>query len=224
MTSFKLRVEGLDEIKRSFKADSSIEKILPNVTLAMLKFNNVLEQRIEELYNAPGSLSDVMIGHSIRPEELSKTFLRYSLQYRDKPIRLIEYPSSQSGILPVLSKAPLRKEPLGPVHWKQGRYSRKITVNKRKDKPEGARLGGNFSKRTAFYGFDKRGIFARETDKTWSELPKTGSYGKRAPFKELYGPSLMTLANALYDKDSKVKRAVTTLEEDIIKAMVSFYD
>lgn len=224
MANFKIDFgKDFEALRKNLQQDATLARIVPDLTISMLKLNNTLERRVNELFNAPGTLSDVMRGRTIKPSELGKSFIKFSLQYEDKPIPLIEYGVTQSGILPgVESIAPLTKEPLGAVHWKKGNYSRKVTVQIRKGTTVGTRLGGNFSGLSGFL-IDKNGrsgVFARTTGATWDRYPKEGFAGTRAPIVELYGPSLAQLASKVFDKDKQVDNAVLAMQDSIINAIL----
>ena len=211
-----------DILRKGFNNNEAIQRALPDISISILKFHNTLERRVQELYNIPGTLSDVMIGSSKKPEALGKTFLRYNLQYRDKPIALAKFPWT-SVASDSLSKAPLRREPLGSVHWKEGKYSKDIYVRIRKGStPSRARRGGNFDKRRGF--FTGTNIKAREASATWNKFPTKGSEGVRAAYSTLYGPSLMTVANVVYDKDKQVALAMENMQDEIVNALMRGYD
>jgi hypothetical protein len=97
-----------------------------------------------------------------------------------------------------------------------------MLFNIRKGKPQGQRIGGNFSKQGAFFGLNGK-IMARETSSTWDRYPKEGFAGIRSPYRELYGPSLMEVANKVYDKDATVQRALSTMQDEIITALAKGY-
>lgn len=222
MASFKIDFgPDWDKLRKSFKTNEAVQKAVPDISMSILKFHNVLEKRVSDLFNTPGKLSDVMIGRSVAPSEIGKTFLRYNLQYRDIPVALNRF-NYTSNAVGSLSIAPLRSEPLGRVHWKKGKYSKKLMFNIRKGKPQGQRIGGNFSKQGAFIGPDRK-IMARTTSSTWDRYPKKGFAGIRAPYQELFGPSLMTIANKVYDKDTQVHKAFEQMQIDIANALVKGY-
>lgn len=222
MSNFKIDFgPEWNTLRKNLKENSYLQKAVPDISIAILKFHNSLENRIDELYNVPYGLSKVMVGSSVKPEAIGRTFLRYGLQYRDKAVPLGEYKhivedsSSESS-------APLRLNnvPLGLVVWNRHRWSKKIRMEIRKGKTTGARRGGNFSTKSGFkMNAEPSKIFARETDATWSIYPTKGVRGTRAPYSELYGPSLVTLAGSVFDKDKKVDQAKDTLVDDMLDAI-----
>ncbi len=200
MASFKVDIVGLKEFKDALKGDTLLQRNTPFIGASILNLHKVLENRVDTLFNAPSSLSTVLIGKSIKPEAIGKTFLRYSLQYRFVPIPLAKYPytitSSNS-----ISSAPIRGKN-GYVFWRKGKYSKNVKVSVRKGKPSVARQpGGNFDKRRGF--IQGNDIKARLTDKTWSSYPKRFDLGTRAPYSILFGPSLSDLANKVYTQAEK---------------------
>lgn len=222
MSNFKIDFGSeWNTLRKNLSESSYLAKAVPDVSIAILKFHNSLENRIEELYNTPYGLSRVMLGSSVKPGALGKTFLRYGLQYRDKAIPLGEYKHTVEDSSS-LSSAPLRlnNEPLGFVVWNRYRWSKKIRMEIRKRKVTGARRGGNFSKLSGFkMNAEPNKIFARETNATWSTYPTKGVKGTRAPYSELYGPSLAILASSVFDKDKKIDKAKDTLADDILDAI-----
>ena len=218
--TFKVELEGLETFKKQLQGNSAMKSIVPDFTLAVLQIHNTLERRVSELFNAPGTLSNVLIGKSVKPVQLGNTFLRYSLQYRYKAIRLGDYPFTVSNSNS-LSSAPLRGQG-GFIHWTKGRFSKDVRVSVRKGKPSIARKGlGNFDKRRGF--IQGRNIKARDTSKTWTLYPTNGREGIRAPYSTLYGPSLSQLANKVYDKDKQVELATENLQTTLIDAFIRYY-
>lgn len=218
MPYLKVSIEGLKEFKDLLRKNPSLEKTIPDMTLGILQINNVIEKRQKELYNAPGSVSSVFLGKSVKPASLGKTFLTYGLQYKDVPILLSQYPKNALELGTVVeSKAPLRKGgELGWVKWTKDRwpYGRELRLKLRKDKP--AKFVRR-SKRSKFKGFLQHGkVYARTTDKTWKQYPSKGKKGIRNPIVQVYGPSLATIALALSRDDKVVKNAIENILPDIL--------
>ena len=230
MSSFKIDF-GPDwaKIKKAFATDQVMQRAIPDISISILKLNNVLEQRVADLFNAPAKLSSVMIGHANKPSELGATFIRYSLQYRYKPIPLIDF--GPFGVIPSssVSIAPLRANgaPLGAVNWQEGKYSKVLSFNVRRGKPTGARVGGNFSKQAAFAvignPYIKDGIYARATTSTWDRYPTKGNTGTRSNYVQLFGPSLSQQAAGVFAKDKKVAAQFNIMQTDILNAIVKAY-
>lgn len=218
MPNFKIKIEGLELLKESLKQSSDLQNIVPDVTLALLKFHNALESRVGTVYTSNRKLSSVFIGNSVKPESLSKTFLRYSLQYRYKPIELIEF-NPQVSPSDAISSAPLKK-PGGMIKWTKGKWSKSVTVEPRR----GHRKVGRLTKRSkfkVFYVGDH--LVARKQKATWKTFPTKGFAGVRAPIAVAYGPSLSQQAEKLYNTDPRVKTSVETLQTDIINSFLKYY-
>lgn len=224
MSYLKISIEGLKEFKQLLAKNPSLEKTVPDMTLGILQIQNIIEKRQKELYNAPGSVSSVFLGKSVKPASLGKTFLTYGLQYKDVPIPLQKYPTNivKSS---VTSKAPLRiggKDTLTRVKWKKGKWSKEVWVKIRKDKKEKIARRGT----SGYKGFFGQGaLMARKQKATWSVFPTKGKKGTRAKTSLLFGPSLATLAISIANKDSVVKNAIENiLPEVLMKSMAKQYD
>ncbi len=217
MASFKIDILGLDEFKKELKSGGVSQKNVAFIGKSILNLHSILESRVASLFNAPSSLSSVLIGKNAKPEAIGKTFMRYSLQYRSVPIPLAKYPYTITNSSSI-SSAPIRGKK-GHVFWKKGQYSKNIKVSVRKGKPSIARQpGGNFDKRRGF--IQGKDIKARLTDKTWDRYPVRFDLGQRAPYSTLFGPSLADLANKVYEqaekgRDSAVANALDKVSETI---------
>lgn len=219
MASFKIEFENLDLFKKALSKENALRKLVPDISISILKFHNALNDRVKDLYNAPGELDSVRIGHSVAPAELGKTFLRYSLQYRNKPIPLAQYPHIERAVSSDTAVWPKRLSD-GFIKWTHKGYAIETQVAVRKGRMKAVRKYG----KTIQDGFlQKDRIFARKQPGTWKIFPSKNIIGVRAPFTQLYGPSLMTLASATYDKDQTIARAKETLELEILEAMVRSY-
>lgn len=215
MPYLKVSIEGLKEFKDLLRKNPSLEKTIPDMTVGILQVNNVIEKRQKELYNAPGSVSSVFLGKSVKPASLGKTFLTYGLQYKDVPIPLQKYPISIQASN-TFSKAPLRiggKDTLTRVRWKKGKWSKEVWVKIRKDKKEKIARRGT----SGYKGFLGHGaLMARKQKATWNVFPTKGVKGIRARTSLLFGPSLATLAISLTKNDKVVKDAIENILPDIL--------
>lgn len=218
MSSFKIVIDGLEQLKKAYSADAVNAKVIPDVSIAVLKFNNLLDERVQKVFNVGESIDSVRIGSKVAPEQVGKSLLRYSLQYRDKPIPLAKYPFSITDST-AISKAPLRKKS-GHVVWTEGQWSKEVRVEVRKGKSLIAKRGKSYRLKGFFTGTN---IKAREQKATWDIYPSKDVLGKRAPYSTLFGPSLATLVSTVYEKDNVVKNGVDVLTDDILKAFVKSY-
>ncbi len=218
MTSFKIEIDGLKEFKEALKSDTLLQRNTPFIGTSILGLHKILESRIETLFNAPSSLSSVLVGKSVKPDAVGKTFLRYSLQYRNVPIPLAKYPYTIENSSSI-SSAPIRGKN-GYVFWKKGQYSKNVKVSVRKGKPSIARQpGGNFDKRRGFV--QGKDIKARLTAKTWDRYPVRFDQGQRAPYSTLFGPSLADLANKVYEQAEKGRDRVVSSALDKVSETIA---
>lgn len=222
-----LKLEGLEEFKKSLLAYPDLIKSVPDMSIGIMQFHNTLERRLSETWAAPGTLSDVLVTSSLTPREVVKNFATYNLEYKDVPIPLEKY-GYEVGASSSISKAPIRKggkNALTKVKWTAGTWSKKVSVQVgRNYKVEVARRGGNASQLKGFMVNGK--IFARKQKATWLELPTKGvSTGdeNRAPFSRLYGPSLFTRAKDLFQKDKQVQKAADDILDIVANSWVKYY-
>ena len=223
MSSFKIKIEGLGILKQQLKSDSSISRLVPDMTQAVSLFHNTLERRVSDIYTLKQPLSSVMIGRSVKPEQLGNTFLRFSLQYQYKHVDLSAYNTivDKSEAISFAPPIPGLKH-----HWTEGQFSKRVRVQIQKGKTLATREGRNYRKK-GFMLKDKQGrqqIAVRKGSKTWDRYPTFGAKGIRAPIRTLYGPSLSRLAQITIEKDKQMATAAIQLEDNIIKAFTKFYD
>jgi hypothetical protein len=218
MSSFKIKIEGLEILKQQLKADSSISRLVPDMTQAVSNFHNTLERRVADIYTLKQPLSSVMIGRSVEPEQLGNTFLRFSLQYQYKHVDLSAYNTIVDKSEALSFAPPI----LGQTHhWREGQFSKRVRVQIQKGKTLATREGRNYRKK----GFMlEEQIAVRKGSKTWQRYPTFSAKGIRAPIRTLYGPSLSRLAQITIEKDKQMATAAIQLEDNIIKAFTKFYD
>lgn len=229
MSNVKLEITGLEEFKKAFKQATSLETFMPNITSSIQLLHQTMEQSIKENYYTPGTLTDVLVGRSVKPVEQGKTFLRYRLQYNVKSISLIDYPNTT-----------IEKAVTNAIPYEQGGNLQHKPINKaRKTTVKVKKRGGlvSFKNKSSFSKFKVttgglNGIYAREQEDTWDTYPtgvtrRNGKWanvgGKRAPYKKLFGPSLAKLAEVVYEHDTKVAKAKDRITMEIINAMAAYY-
>lgn len=221
MSNFKVHVDGLAELKSWLKKDNMAATVVPDVSLAILKFHNVLERRVGEVFTAKNSLNSVMIGRSVSNAQLGNTLLRFSLQYQDKPLPLSDFDFEvDSAKLPgALSTAPLRvgKGPLGFVKWTLGEWSHRVAVKVRRNREQ--------TSRTRQPVFESKGkLLARNTGATWAIYPSKGEKGDRTDMTDfLFGPSLAAQARGIYENDATAQAAKEKMTDEIVTAFAEFY-
>jgi hypothetical protein len=227
MSNVKLEITGLEEFKKAYKEATSLETFMPNITSSIQLLHHTMEQSIKDNYFAPGSLTDVLVGRSVKPVAQGKTFLRYQLQYNMKSISLIDYPNTT-----------VEKVVTNAIPYEQGGSLRHKPINKaRKTTSKVIKRGGLVSFNSKFGKFKvttkgMHGIYARKQEDTWDTYPtgvteRNGKWtnvgGTRAPYRKLFGPSLAKLAEVVYEQDAKVAKAKDNVTRDIINAMVAYY-
>ena len=55
MSNFKIEIEGLAELKATLSSDVS-QRAIPDMSIAILKFNNVLDKRVHAVFNVKDSI------------------------------------------------------------------------------------------------------------------------------------------------------------------------
>ncbi len=217
--SFKVEFQELQLFKNTLKQFGDLKIALPDISTSIQLFHNTLERRVKTIYAVPGNLSSVMVGRSIKPSEVGNTFLRYSLQYQDKSIKLALYPHTESVVANAKVKYPKRMFNDG-IKWKLKGYAIQTSVYIKRTKTEVPTR----KKYTNQKGFLQHGkIYARKQKRTWDSYPTRTSEGVRAPYTELYGPTLARLAGGLFENDAVVMSAKEKVGEDILKAMTKWY-
>jgi hypothetical protein len=214
---FKISIDGLELLKAGLKTDESLRRVIPDMSLAVLHLHNTLESRVGELFTSKNSLSSVMIGHSIKPDQVGNTFLRYSLQYRRVPEPLANFKTSINNSSS-LSAIPW-VEANGWVKWTRGEFSKETLVSVRRGRKEIPTLRDR-------KGFTVNGkIRVRKQDATWRKFPGVAlPQGERKGMtKMMFGPTLSELASKVYDKDTQVAAAKEKVTTDMIRAFTNFY-
>ena len=167
MSSFKIEFgSDWDKLRKSFSTNDALQKAMPDIAISILKVHNVLEKRVDDLFNMPMKLSSVMIGSSAKPAALGKTFLRYNLQYRRKAIPLSNFrPLSVSKVI-VRNAIPVIKEDgsRGQIPINKARITK---VQVRKSRTDNSTRNPQY-----FYYAKKKRILARNQQDTWDSFPE----------------------------------------------------
>ena len=225
--------KDFDKLKQNLRTETLMQKVLPDFSESILNLHRVMERRIETLFNAPTKLSSVMIGGSIKPELIGKTFLRYSLQYRFKPINLSDYPHSETRTIDVRNAIPFRRPngKKGYTPWNEAVIT-KVSMRKGKE------ILPRRVKGSPLKGFLLNGqIFTRVKKATWETIPllqgddSTGVRssgivnGKVRKLQRLFGQPLSSLALKVYEVDKEVETAKEDIQKDFALALLrSFND
>jgi hypothetical protein len=214
MKQFKITIEGTKNIAEQMAGDAAMQRIATEAATSIQQFHNVLENRVEKLFNHPKKLSSVMRGRSLTPEKLTKSLLRFGLNYDDKPTMLHEYPVRLEGSTS-RSAAPIRMSD-GGIKWKWGQYSKvhKVAVRKGKYKEQRNKKGN-----AAFY---HGGVLAARKRQTWHVRPTRKHKGTRTKTELLFGPSLAGLARNTFNQDPQVLRELDKMQERILAAYLRY--
>lgn len=217
--SFKIAIDGLKDIRKAISIESTIADSVPEISEAILGLHRTLERRVATLYTLEQPLSSVMIGKNKPLEAIGKTFFRYNLQYRYKPVLLSEYSHRiLYGEDVELSAAPLRipkGDPLARVKWSWGYWSEVTEVQVRKGSEYKIKGQPAFT-----YTSNGKQIVSHRTKKqTWNIRPAKGRTGNRTNRTTvLFGPSLASLAESVYNNDGYVQEAIEQMYDDILTA------
>ena len=212
--SFTVKFDDLEQISKNILPSDILSRIVPDINLAIAKFHNTLEARVGSLYKNKKPLDSVLITNSLSKSNIS---LNYQLVYKDVKVPLADYPYTQASI------AVKNSIPFG---MKNG-WVRYTKVNKARSVKVTVRSSGSPSLprvRTAYKKFvgNVRGrerILVRLQKATWLQIPnELNPDGIRAPYRELFGPSLARLAEITYDKDSQMQAAKDHLADEISNA------
>jgi len=221
MKQFKITIEGTKNIAEQMAGDAAMQRIAIEASFSIQQFHNVLESRIEKLFNHPNKLSSVMRGRTLNPEKRTKSLLRFGLNYDDKPTMLHEYPVRlEDSTTP--SAAPKRM-PDGGIRWHWSAKNRdgtarskvhKVAVRKGKYKEQRNKKGN-----AAFY---HGGVLAARKRQTWHFRPTRGREGTRTKTELLFGPSLAGLARNTFNQDPQVLRELDKMQERVLAAYLRY--
>jgi len=220
--SFTIKFDNLEQISKNLSAmpSEALNKVVPDINLAISKFHNTLETRVKSNYTLKRELGSVQIG-SLASSKTS-IGLEYELVYKDVPEPLIGYSYKQSDFFTVKNSIPFLTRS-GFVKYTPVNKARSVKVNSRNAGSPAiprVRTKSGRSKFLATVGGKKR-IMARLTPDTWASMPSfKNPDGIRAPYKELFGPSLATLAEITYTKDRKMEVARDHLADEVRNALI----
>ena len=222
MSSFKIDF-GADwkALRKSCDKDTLIDRITPDVVESILNLHTTLEARVDSLFNVKDKLTTVLIGKNVEKDRISKTFIRYNLQYRFKPVPLSDYKFNTTIDTNNVGLIPFRVSPTF-VRRRPAPYST-ITTSSISKGRSFIPTGGKASKMKGFVQMTPSGriaIFARTRSNTWkkgqepSYTNPTGFHG-RTKLKLLFAPSLSSLALTVFEVDKDVAKAKDRLIDDI---------
>lgn len=214
--SFTITFDELKKLSDNLIPSDSLNKIVPDINSSIAKFHNTLEGRVGSLYKNKQSLDSVKVSSGLVGK--GSLSLDYELVYRDIPTPMTDYEYKQSAFFKVKNSIPFGLAN-GFVKYTKVNKARSVRVNIRNSgSPSVPRVRTEYKK---FLGNvkGKERILVRLQKATWLQIPNVNNPdGTRAPYRELFGPSLAKLANITYDKDSQMETARDTLGDDILTA------
>lgn len=212
--SFTIKFDDLEKISKNILPSDTLNKIIPDVNSAISKFHNTLEARVRSLYKNKKPLDSVLVKSSFSS---TKVGLDYQLVYKDVKVPLASYPYTQAKVT---------VENSIPFGMKNG-WVRYTKVNKARSVKVTVRSSGSPTLprvRTAYKKFvggvrGRERILVRLQKATWLQIPnELNPDGIRAPYRELFGPSLARLAEITYDRDAQMQTAKDQLANEISNA------
>lgn len=225
--AYEIRIDGLREFKAFIDRDLNLQtiKLSGDIALDLEDLKETLDKRVSDMYRVPYQLNDVFIG---KLENRGTNILDLGLAYRERKVPLSDYPYTQKEVS-VRNAIPLEPEEGGksfiPIN-----KARQVRSNVRKR--GGIELPRFRTKYPKFIGTDAQGnkrIFAREQKGTWLRKPThlddigVARGGIRDNITMLFGPSLATLAERLFDRDDVVNAKVENITNKIVAGFVEFY-
>ncbi len=217
MANLTVDILGLKEIKESFDSKKLSKKLKPVFGLAVRQVHSAISFEIKKRYNTSKELSGVMLGGRTSSDlKYSQTILEESLQYKDVPINLAHFISGSEEVV-TTNKPAWFKGRSGGLHQKNWANRVNVEIIRGKKVPV---LGlKSYKSRGAFLlrGKHPWKIAIRTTNATWNE-PISVSL-TRAPYKQLYGPSLASMANKVFDS-IPVQAAINKMENTIIESFI----
>jgi len=217
--SFTIKFDNgdLEKLSINLASQNLLSPIVPDVNMAINKFHNALEERVNANFKVPYSLDTVRRPSSPITSNLS---MEYSLVYADTPVPLAKYKYTTTKVkvrnaIPFMyAENKIRYTPINKAK------SVRVTIKNGR-----GGVAATPRKRTQFKKFlidneNTKGIFVRLTKPTWEEIPnpenKKGVRNKN--LKLLFGPSVARLAISVYNKDIEMDKAKDTLSKDILNA------
>jgi hypothetical protein len=214
--SFTITFDELKKLSDNLIPSDSLNRIVPDINSSIAKFHNTLESRVGALYKSKQSLGSVRLSSGLTSK--GTLSLDYSIAYKDSALPMTNYDYKQSAFFKVKNSIPFGLAN-GFVRYKKVNKARSVRVSIRNSgSPSTPRVRTEYKK---FLGNvkGKERILVRLQKATWLQIPNVfNPDGTRAPYKELFGPSLAKLANITYDKDSQMETARDVLANEVITA------
>jgi hypothetical protein len=212
--SFTIKFDDLEKISKNILPSDTLNKIIPDVNSAISKFHNTLEARVRSLYKNKRPLDSILVKSSFSS---TKVGLDYQLVYSNIKTPMADYPYTQSSVT-VKNSIPFGMRN-GFVRYTKVNKAKSVKVNIRSSgSPSLPRIRTAYKKFVGSIGGKER-ILVRLQKATWLQIPnELNPDGIRAPYKELFGPSLARLAEITYDKDVQMQTAKDQLADEISNA------
>jgi len=226
--AFNIKIEGLKEFNDFISRNPSIQnaKVSANIAVDLLDIRQTLEERIEANYNIPYSLEKVFKGQNLKESE---SLLDIGISYEDKKIPLSEYPYTKHE-LDVRNAIPIKPEEGKKYYIPVNKAVQVISRVRKRGSIELPRFRPKYKKFLGTDAQDNIRIFSRKQKETWLKFPTEidsegiARGGKRADVEILFGPSLATLAERVYEKDKIVQQKIEKLTDKVIKSFQDFYE
>lgn len=213
---FTVEILGLEEIRNSFNSGELVKKLKPAFGLAVRRVHNVIASEVKKRYNTSKELSGVMLGgRTISDVSYANTILSSSLQYKHVPLNLAQFVTEETKV--VTRTTAWFKGNDKVLHQKNWAMQVNAAILRGESKPVmGLR---SYNSRGAFLlkGRHPWKVAIRTTAATWNE-PLSVSL-TRAPYKQLYGPSLAEMASNVY-YSAPVQAEIAKLESTIIDGFI----
>lgn len=212
MANITVDILGLKEIKESFDAGKLSKKLQPAFGLAVRQVHSAISFEVKKRYNTSKELSGVMLGGRTSSDlKYSRTILEESLQYKDVPINLAHFLINEEVV--TTNTPAWFKGRSGGLHQKN--WANRVNVEILRGRKVPVRGYKSYNSRGAFLlkGRHPWRIAIRKTNATWNESISESL--TRAPYRYLYGPSLASMANSVFNT-TPVQDAINKMELTII--------
>lgn len=216
MANLTVDILGLKEIRDSFDSKKLSKKLQPVFGLAVRQVHSAISFEVRKRYNTSKDLAGVMLGGRTSSDlKYSQTILEESLQYKDVPINLAHFLVNEEAV--ITNRPAWFKGRSGGLHQKN--WANRVNVEIIRGRKVPVRGSKSYSSRGAFLlrGKHPWKIAIRTKNATWNE-PISVSL-TRAPYKQLYGPSLASMANKVFDS-APVQNAINKMENTIIDTFI----
>lgn len=207
--SFAIYVKGIKELIEDLSQDKLNKQVITALGTEINQLHNALKFAVHSTYALNKSLDTVLKGKSTSTLQRSKNLIESSIEYKQQPVRLAEFPFKVKTLLVknrmMLADGSLRfASPTNKIRAKE--YS--VMVK---------RAGGY----KEIYGKTGRGAFKtnkvpsrvmqlleRQQDATWKEELVT-----RDLYNPLFGPSLANMANTQLRENPDIQKLLNNLED-----------